>query len=213
MKTTLPAHPHRMGSLTMLFVFVFACGAFGQSKLATTNDMAQSPGGDLNSALAELTRVAPATDADLSSSHAEGGKLHRITFWRRNSAHKAQMTTALRRNLQLAVPNLVRDTQASHGSISATFKLYNDLSVVCESLNSLVSTGSREGKAEFAPLSKDLSDMNRIREELSFHIQQRAALLESKNPDFVLAAGRPKKIIIDDNVPEKPTARKKSSPR
>src|SRR6516225_405557 len=108
------------------------------------------------------------------------------------------MTGALRRNLQFAVPDLIRDAQASGGSISTTFALYKDLTVVCESLDSLLPPGSREGNKELAALSNDLSDMNRLRDQLSSHIQQTAASIENKNSQFVSSANRPvKKIIVD----------------
>jgi hypothetical protein len=87
--------------------------------------------------------------------------------------------------------------------------LYKDLTVVCESLDSLLSPGSHEGKTELAALRNDLSDMNRLREELSSYIQQTAASMESKNARLVSSAGRsPKKVIVDDNLPEKPSPRK-----
>jgi hypothetical protein len=79
----------------------------------------------------------------------------------------------LRRNLQFAVPDLIHDAQASGGSISTTFKLYKDLTVVCESLDSLLPPGSREGKTEPTALSNDLS------------------------------------VIVDDNIPEKPSPKKR----
>src|SRR5262249_24308879 len=130
-------------------------------------------------------------------------------FWRGDKAHKDQMTAALRRNLQFAVPNLIRDAQVSGGSISTTFKLYKDLTVVCESLDSLLPPGSREGKTELTALSNDLSDMNRLREELSSYIQQTAASMESKNPQLVSSGRSPKRIVVDDNIPEKPSPRKR----
>ena len=212
MKNSLPNQWGRMGALTIIFVFISSLGLFGQSKLAVTYDPALPGEHDLNSSLAELLRVAPATNQDLTSLPAGSGKLRWVTFWRRDGARRAQIAISLRRNLQFAVPNLVHDTQTSHGSISTTFKLYNDLSVVCESLDSLVAPGSHGRKGEYAALSNDLSNLDRIREELSSHIQRTAALLESNNPDLVSSAGRPKKIIIDDNIPEKRT-RKKRTPQ
>jgi hypothetical protein len=156
-------------------------------------------------------RVAPATNQDLAYLQQQGGRLHRVTFWRGDKAHNAQMAEALRRNLQFAVPNLIHDTQASGGSISTTFKLYKDLTVVCESMDSLLPPGSRESKTELTALSNDLSDMNRLKEELSSYIQQTAASIESKNPQLLSSANRtPKRVIVDDNIPEKPSPKKRS---
>jgi hypothetical protein len=211
MATTI-TRPAYWGILTVVFALVFSIGLFAQSRPAPASTSASSVARDLNSTLAELMRAAPATKQDLSNLQQQGGRLHWVTFWRGDKAHKDQMTAALRRNLQFAVPNLIHDAQASGGSISTTFKLYYDLTVVCESLDSLLPPGSREGKTELTALSNDLSDMNRLREELSSYIQQTAALIESKNPQLVSSAGRsPKRIVVDDNIPEKPSPRKRRS--
>lgn len=200
------------GALIMVCVVVLSISLSAQSKPAAVSASAPPAARDLNSTLAELMRVAPATNQDLNNLQHQGGRLHWVTFWRRDKAHQAKMAAALRRNLQFAVPNLIHDAQTSGGSISTTFKLYKDLNVVCESLDSMLPPGSREGKTEVTALNNDLSDMNRLREELSSYIQQTAASIESKNPQLVSSAGRfPKRIIVDDNIPEKPSARKRRS--
>ena len=197
------------GVLTMVFVLVFSIGLFAQSRPAAASTSASSVPRDLNSTLAELMRAAPATNQDLANLQQQGGRLHWVTFWRGDNAQKTQMTAALRRNLQFAVPDLIDDAQASGGSISTTFKLYKDLTVVCESLDSLLPPGSRESKTELT-LNNDLSDMNRLREELSSYIQQAAASIESKNAQLVSSAGRsPKRVVVDDNLPQKPSPRKR----
>ena len=156
-------------------------------------------------------RVAPATNQDLGILQQQGGaRLHWVTFWRGDKAHNAETAEALRRNLQFAVPNLIHDAQASGGSISTTFKLYRDLTAVCESLDSLFPPGSHETKTELIALRNDLSDMNRLREDLYLNIQQTAASMESKNQRLSSSAGRvPKRIIVDDNVPEKTSPKKR----
>jgi hypothetical protein len=208
MTTTITRRAY-WGVLTMVFVLVLSIGLFAQSRPAAASTSAPSVARDLNATLAELMRAAPATNQDLADLQ-KGGRLHRVTFWRGDKSHKAQMTAALSRNLQFAVPNLIHDAQASGGSVSTTFKLYEDLSVVCESLDSLLPPGSRKGKNELTALNNDFSDMNRLREELSSYIQQTAASIESKNPQLVSSAGRyPKRIVVDDNIPEKPSPRKR----
>jgi hypothetical protein len=104
---------------------------------------------------------------------------------------------------------LIHDAQASGGSISTTFKLYRDLTVVCESLDSLLPPSSREGETELTALSNDLSDMNRLREELSSYILQTTASMESNAQLMSLAGRSPKRVIVDDNIPEKPSPRKR----
>ena len=200
--------------LTQVFVLVFSIGAFAQSRPVAAPNSAPSVARDLNSTLAELMRVAPATNQDLGVlQQQQGARLHRVTFWRGDKAHNAETAEALRRNLQFAVPNLIHDAQASGGSISTTFKLYRDLTVLCESLDSLFPPGSHETKTELIALSNDLSDMNRLREDLYSYIQQTAASMESKNQRLLSSAGRaPKRIIVDDNVPEKPSPKKRHVP-
>jgi uncharacterized protein YqkB len=197
------------GVLVMVFVLVFSIGLFAQSRSAAVSTSPSAVARDLNTTLAELMRAAPATSRDLTNLQQQGGRLHWVTFWRGDKAQN-KITAALRRNLQFAVPDLIYDAQASGGSISTTFKLYRDLTVVCESLDSLLPPGSREDKTELTALSNDLSDMNRLREELSSYIQQTTASMESKNAQLVSSAGRsPKRVIVDDNIPEKPSPRRR----
>jgi len=197
--------------LIPVFVLVFSLGVSAQSRVPVAYNPAPSVR-DLNSTLGELMRVAPLTNQDLTSLQRHGGRFHWVKFWQRDRVHKSQIAGALRRNLQSAVPSLIHEAQASGGSLSTTFKLYKDLSVVCESLDSILPPGSRDSNAEFKALNTDLSDLNRIREDISSYIQQTAASIESKNPQVVLSAGGyPKKIIIDDNIPDKPRKKRRSS--
>ena len=211
---TTTARQAHWGLLIMVFVLVFSIGLFAQSRSAAVSPSPSPVTRDLNTILAELVRASPATSQDLTDLQQQGGRLRWVTFWRGDKVQTARMTTALRRNLQFAVPDLIHDAQASGGSISTTFKLYEDLTVVCESLDSLLPTASREGKTKLTALSNDISDMNRLREELSSYIQQTAASMESKNAQLVSSAGRsPKRVIVDDNIPEKssPTKRRPSN--
>jgi hypothetical protein len=194
---------------TTFSVFIFSVALFAQSK-PPASATGSSAARDLNSTLAELIRVAPATNQDLAYLQQQGGILRRVTFWRGEKANNAQMEDALRRNLQFAVPSLIHETQGSGGSVSTTLKLYRDLTVVCESLDSLLPPGSRESKGEWAALNNDLSDMNRLREDLFSYIQQSAASMESKTRQLSSSGRAPKKIIVDENVAEKPAPKKRS---
>jgi len=209
MTATIPCRPY-WGVLTMVLVLVFSIGLLAQSRPVAASTSPSPIARDVNSTLAELMRVAPATNQDLANLQQPGGRLHWVTFWRGDKVQKTQMTAALRRNLQFAVPDLIQNAQASGGSISTTFKLYKDLTVVSESLDSLLPPNARKGKTELTALSNDLSDINRLREELSSYIQQTAASIESKNPQRASSAARsPKTVIVDDNIPEKPAPRKR----
>src|SRR5215467_5478339 len=209
MTATIPCRAY-WGVLTIILVLVFSIGLLAQSRPVAASTSPSPIARDVNSTLAELMRVAPATNQDLANLQQPGGRLHWVTFWRGDKVQKTQMTAALRRNLQFAVPDLIQNAQASGGSISTTFKLYKDLTVVSESLDSLLPPNARKGKTELTALSNDLSDINRLREELSSYIQQTAASIESKNPQRASSAARsPKTVIVDDNIPEKPAPRKR----
>jgi hypothetical protein len=206
MTTNITRRTH-WGLLTTVLVVIFSTGLFAQSRPVPASTSASPVARDLNSTLFELMRVAPATNQDLDYLQ-QHGKLHWVTFWKGDKANKAHMTEALHRNLQFAVPNLIHDAQASGGSISTTFELYKDLSVVCESLDSLLPPGSHEGNRDVAALSNDLSDMNRLKDELSSYIKRTAASKE--NPQFLSSSGTGvKRIIVDDTVPEKPAPKKR----
>ncbi len=212
MATTMTHRAYR-DVFTLAFVLVCSIGVFAQPRPAAGSASASSVARDLNSTLAELMRVAPAINQDVAILQQQGGRLRRVTFWRNETTHNDEMAEALRRNLQFAVPNLIHDTQASSGSISTTLKLYRDLTVVCESLDSLLPPSSHESKPELAALSSDLSDMNRLREELFSYMLQSAASIESKNRQLSSSTGRsPKKIIVDDNIPDKPSSKKRHVP-
>ena len=201
----------RWSFFVTVFVLVCSNGSFAQSRPAAGSSSAAPVARDLNSILAELMRTSPATSQDLTDLEQPGGMLHRVTFWRGENTQKTKMISALRRNLRSAVPDLIHDAQGSGGSISTTFKLYKDLTVVCESLDSLLPTGSRENKGELKALSSDISDMNRLTEELSVYIQQTAASMDSRNAQLASAGRLPKKVIVDDTIPEKPSAAKRRS--
>jgi hypothetical protein len=147
-----------------------------------------------------------------------------------------QAATSLQRNLAYALPGLIHDVQNSRGSLSTTFKLYDDVSLVCEAVDSLINASEAAGKKnEAAPLGDDYSALTRIRRSLSSYIQQASASWENhgKAPYATLSApvqqsqrmtsssaSRPsaqsstqivndqgvKKIIVDDTVPEKKPA-------
>ena len=96
---------------------------------------------DLNTTLADLDRVAQATQGDIASLHVEKWKAGWKSGFLKDGAHKDQAQQAagsLQRNLANALPGLIHDVQTSRGSLSATFQLYDDVSLVCEAVDSLI---------------------------------------------------------------------------
>lgn len=174
-------------------------------------------GSSLNGILADLQRATQATNGDLS-------KL-RIEKWKADESQKQQMqqvADSLRKNLTMAVPGLINEAQAAPTSVSKTFKLYHDLNVVYEYLNSLAEAAGTYGKKdEYTPLAGDASALDAARQNLSSYIEQTASTLETQLQQAVAAQQRqpqkqtqaaqtPKKIIVDNDSPQpKKTVRKK----
>jgi hypothetical protein len=149
---------------------------------------------DLNTALIDLDRVSQATQSDIANMHVEKWNSGWKPGFLKGSSHQAeaqQAATSLQRNLAYALPGLIHDVQNSRGSLSATFKLYDDVSLVCEAVDSLINASEAAGKKnEAAPLGDDYSALTRIRRSLSSYIQQASASWENhgKPPYAALSA-------------------------
>src|SRR5262245_11820773 len=117
--------------------------AVGSSMEAQSRQRTQVTSGrtDLVSTLNDLDRVSQATLADVASMNVNKWKSGWKTGFTKDSTHTEQAQQAagsLRRNLQNALPGLIRDVQLSHGGVNPTFKLYDDVSLLCEALDSLI---------------------------------------------------------------------------
>jgi len=149
---------------------------------------------DLNTALIDLDRVSQATQSDIANMHVEKWKSGWKPGFLKGNSHQAeaqQAATSLQRNLAYALPGLIHDVQNSRGSLSATFKLYDDVSLVCEAVDSLINASEAAGKkSEAAPLDEDYAALTRIRRSLSGYIQQASASWENhgKAPSVALSA-------------------------
>jgi hypothetical protein len=170
-------------SAAVIFVMVFALGY---------NLAAQDNGRmDLNSALISLNQVSQATQNDIANMHVESWK---SGFLKRGGSHQAeaqQAATSLQRNLRYALPELIHNVQSSRGSMSTTFKLYDDVSLVCEAVDSLINASEASGKKnEAAPLQDDYAALAKVRRSISAYIQQATAQWENhgKAPNVAFSA-------------------------
>jgi hypothetical protein len=220
------------------FSFAFHPNLAAQSRPPLRKQVVMAPAGrtDLNSTLIDLDRVSQATQSDIANLHVEKWKAGWKTGFLKDGSHKDQAQQAagsLQRNLANALPGLIHDVQNSRGSISATFKLYDDVSLVCEAVDSLIAASEAAGrKSEAASLVDDFSALARVRRALSAYIQQASSAWESKGkapyasvsapalqssprettsssssaPQVVTDNQGVKKIIVDDTVPEKKPA-------
>lgn len=187
---------------------------------------------DLTSMLLDLDRASAATLTDISHLHIERWKGGWKSGFTTSSAHKnhaEQAAGSLERNLKGPLPDMIRDALNSHGNLAPTFKVYEDLSLVCETLDTLVMTAEQYGnkKDEYEPLAIDFSNLTRLRRGLSAYIVQRASAADNAglgggatqaaftnfSPEPLSTTGEmPRKIIIDDDAPppKKPVAKKKA---
>jgi hypothetical protein len=180
----------------------------------------------IDSTLADLERITAATDNDIANLKSEKKSFSWKTawmFWRKDSSRNPQtdrFAGSLQRNLHDAMPGLIHDARNSPGNFSATFRLYNNLSVVCELLDSLVDSTKNGKKDGDGALTADSAAMGRIRQDVATYVEQMAAALDkgrlplgwspSVSNSSTASNGKPKRIIIDDTIPERKASSKAS---
>jgi len=212
-----------------LFVLILASAAVSaqKSSVARTQPFAAPappvPSPALTSALNDLDRVSSATEVDIANMGSGGEKNDRSwrnawRFWHPFSSsshtpHDTEAAASLQRNLHDAMPGLIQDARTS-GTFAATFTLYNNLSVVCELLDTLVKSSRSEGGKGDTALANDSAAMGRIRQDLASYVEQTAVSLDARSQYATTsppANKPPKRIVVDDSVPEKKSGVKKTS--
>ena len=137
---------------------------------------AQPVQANLNLIIEQIQKAALATNGNL-------GKL-RIEKWKTDAAQKEQlqkMSDSIQRNITYAIPGLISDVENSHGSMSAAFKLYHNITIVFEYLSSLTDAAGALGKKdEYEPLANDAAALDSARQNLSTYIEQAASQIESR---------------------------------
>jgi hypothetical protein len=224
-----------LAAVTIILSLAFGSNLSAQARRAQRHDTGHT---DLNTALINLDRVSQATQNDIANMHVESWKSGwKPGFMKGGSSHQAeaqQAATSLQRNLRYALPELVHNVQSSRGSMSTTFKLYDDVSLVCEAVDSLINASEAAGKKnEAAPLADDYTALAKVRRSLSAYIQEASAQWETHGKAPYAALSAPpaqrqrtqqraaatqhapatqvvddqgvKKIIVDDTIPEKKT--------
>lgn len=195
---------------------------------------APAPRSDLTSMLLDLDRASAATLTDISHLHIDRWKGGWKSGFTTSSAHKnhaEQAAGSLERNLKGALPDMIRDALNSRGNLAPTFKVYEDVSLVCETLDTLVMSAEQYGnkKDEYEPLAADFSNLSRLRRGLSAYIVQRASAADNaglggggataasftnfSSEPLNTTGEMPRKIIIDDDAPapKRPVAKKKAA--
>jgi hypothetical protein len=163
---------------------IYGTNLSAQARGAQRTQAADSSRTDLNTALISLDRLSQATQTDIANLHVEKWKSGWKSGFLKSGSHQAeaqQAATSLQRNLRYALPELIHNVQSSRGSMSTTFKLYDDVSLLCEAVDSLINASEAAGKkSEAASLVDDYSALARVRRSLSAYVQQASAQWENK---------------------------------
>ncbi len=174
---------------------------------------------ELNGILAQLEAASKDTQADLV-------KL-RIERWKTDTAYKKQALTnvdSIQRNLQGALPEIMKQLRAAPEDVPATFKLYRNLDALYDVLGSVVeSAGAFGSKDDFQSLSNDLNNFESARKQFAGRIENLSSAKEAeivrlraelKTAQAAVPATPPKKVVVDDNEPpKKPAVKKKPAPK
>ena len=205
----------------LIFLACVACAAQSRKRTGPART-------DLMSTLLDLDRTAAATNSDIGHLQIEKWRGGWRTGFTTSTSHKSQAGQAaqsLQRNLKTALPDLIRNALNTRGGMYATFKVYEDLTLVCETLDSLVTAAQEYGrKEEFAPLAGDYNSLVRLRRSLSAYLQQKAAAADARGgitSEFADASdgdstSLPRKIVVDEGAHARKSmvsARKKTSSR
>jgi hypothetical protein len=189
-----------MKCLAVTIFFIFSASLFAQragvqtasvtvhSKPGSVANSASASRPDLEMLLADLAQITVATKGDIAELEIEKWKSGGPIAWLKRGSRKQetkQLALSLESNLSEAMPGLIYEAQQSRGSMSASFKLYNDLSAVVESMGALAELSrSRAGREVSGSLHNDYVAMGRIRQDLASFIQLTADSLEpvDRNP-------------------------------
>jgi hypothetical protein len=198
-----------------IFVLSAALSPVAQTSNASTPEPSLP---SLDSIVLEIQQAAQAANVDLARL--------RIEKWKTDSSERAQMqqlADSLHKNIAYALPDLLSAVRSSHGGVSATFKLYHNINVVFEYLDSLTDAAGSMGRSEeYESLSRDTTALDKARQHLSSYIEQAAATLESEARAATASTSAapaatpqttPKKIVVDDATGQKKpaTTRKKKT--
>jgi len=165
---------------------------------------------DLNATLTDADRVVAATNTDLANLHVEKWSAGWKTAWTKKSSHKQQagQTADSVKQLASSLSPRVAEVRASHGSVGSAFKLYNDLTMVCENLDTLVEATHAYGKKdEYTRLAADYSNMLRVRNNFSSYVEQRAQVVDPRGNVTTAAAAPPS--IKKEHTAKKMVAKRK----
>jgi hypothetical protein len=200
----------------VILIFVLAMSAFAQQATPAT-----ATAGDVTSLLIQVQQTAQRAGIDIARL--------RIDKWKTdgNNKRQAQQTAdSLTRNIENGLPEVLNQVRSAPDNVAAQFKLYRNVTLLYETLNTLVEAAGAFGpRQDVESIATDLDAFDQARRALATHIDAAAAeqygelaRLRSAAPAPREAAaaeekGGGKRVIDDDEkpapTPAKKTARKK----
>jgi len=169
----------------------------------------------INGLLAQLEATSKSAQDDLT-------KL-RIERWKTDGSSKKQAlgnVESIQRNLQTALPEMIKQLRSAPEDLPATFKLYRNLDALYDVLGSVVEAAGAFGpKGDFQALSNDLTSFEGTRKQIAERLENLATSKEQeivrlrtdlKTAQAAIPAEPPKKTVVDDTEPvKKPVVKKK----
>lgn len=169
----------------------------------------------INGLLAQLEATSKSAQDDLT-------KL-RIERWKTDGSSKKQAlgnVESIQRNLQTALPEMIKQLRSAPEDLPATFKLYRNLDALYDVLGSVVEAAGAFGpKDDFQALSNDLTSFEGTRKQIAERLENLATSKEQeivrlrtdlKTAQAAIPAEPPKKTVVDDTEPvKKPVVKKK----
>ena len=179
---------------------------------ATSTSTAAKPA-DLAAILTDAESAVGSTNTDLANLRTDKWASGWKTGFIKKSSHKqqaGQVADTLKQQAG-ALPAMISDVRSSHGSVGSTFKLYNNLTLVCENLDILTEATQTYGKKDdYTRLSTDYANLLRLRASLSSYVEQRAAVVDPRGNVPSSATTAAKKD--DAPAPKKHIAKVKRKP-
>lgn len=167
-------------ALAALFAFSMSLNLAAQAPMIAPISTAHV---NLVSTLNEMDNTVSTTNADLGNLQVDKWSAGWKTGFTRKSSHKKnaeQMADSLKQSSG-SLPAMIAEVRSSHGSIGSTFKLYNQLTQVCENLDPLVDATQAYGKKdEYNRLNADHAKLVNARNTLASYLAQRADLVDPK---------------------------------
>ena len=205
----------------VLLLLLTACVAAGQ--ISSPAGAAPPPNGQpIDAQLHELLGQLEVTS---QNSALQLARL-RIDKWKTDGDVKReaqQNSDALQRNLTSAMPQLISAVRNNPNDVAANFKLYRNLNVVYEYFAQLAEGAGAFGKKEdYQPLEKQVGDMEGVRRTLADRLEMMTSQVSSelqrlrqqvRTAQAATPTASPKRIVVDDNVPAKKPAKRKTVPK